>query len=136
MLNGLQQRAAQQKLRPEQLGFGGPLLARFCQPQVQHLAGVVPLVHRMMHIQAFVALQPDQVGLQQRSQHLGHFGFANAGFAFQQQRAVQAQRQKDGSGQAAIGNVHARAQRFLQRVYRAYFHRASSITQTDSSSII
>ena len=53
----------------------------------EELALVVPLVERGVLVQALVALQADQLGAAHRGQRLGDLGLADAGLAFEQQRA-------------------------------------------------
>ena len=62
----------------------------FEQPDLENLARVVPLVHRVADVEAFVALQADQFGVERRRQHLGDFGLADAGFALEEQRPLAA----------------------------------------------
>ena len=68
-------------------------------------ARVVPLVERLALLQAVVALQAQQLALQGARQRLGELGLADAGLAFEQQRALQLERQEDGGGEAAVGEV-------------------------------
>ena len=75
------------------------------RPQVQELAGVVPLVDGLRHVDALVALEPQQRPARPRRQHLGHLGLAHAGLALEQERALQGQGQEDGRGQALVGEV-------------------------------
>ena len=48
------------------------------RPDVQQLAGVVPLVHRLVGVDALVALQPDQLAAEHRGERLGDLGLADA----------------------------------------------------------
>ena len=59
VLERLQQRPAQQELRPEQLARRR---ARLGRPDRQQLALVVPVVDRVVEVDALVALEPDQLG--------------------------------------------------------------------------
>ncbi len=85
-------------------GFGGRAdgLGR---SEMQELAGVVPFVDGLGHIDAFVTLQPQQLTARPSRQHLGHFGLAHAGFAFEQQRAAQCDREEDHRSQAFVGQI-------------------------------
>jgi hypothetical protein len=72
---------------------------------VQQLRGVVPFVERLALLQPVVALQAQQLALQRLRQRLGQLGLADAGLAFEQQRALQLQREEHGRGQAPVGEV-------------------------------
>ena len=74
-------------------------------PQVQQLAGVVPLVDGLGHVDALVALQAQQLAAGPRREDLGHLGLAHAGLALEQQRPVEDQGQEDRRGQALVGQV-------------------------------
>jgi hypothetical protein len=47
------------------------------------------------HVQAFVALQADEIGAQRGRRRAGERGLADAGLALEKQRALQAQREKE-----------------------------------------
>ena len=49
-----------------------------------HLRGVIPLIDRGGDIETLVTLQPDQPAAEGRRQHLGDFGFADTGLAFEE----------------------------------------------------
>jgi hypothetical protein len=61
-------------------------------PDLQHLAGVVPLVQCLVGVDALVALQPDQLAAEHLGQNLGDLGLADTDLALEQDRAVQRQR--------------------------------------------
>jgi hypothetical protein len=116
-LQGLQQRAADQVAGLIDLALH--LLHAFTplhSPHVQQLRGVVPFVQRLALLQPVVALQAQQLALQRLRQRLGQLGLAHAGLAFQQQGALQLERQEHGRGQAAVGKVAHALQRLLQGV--------------------
>ena len=71
---------------------------------------MVPFIDGVADVQAFVALEADEVGAEAGGQGAGDFGFAHAGFAFQEQGAAQLECQKDGDGEAAVGDVAAVAE--------------------------
>ena len=71
----------------------------------QELALIVPLVERGVLVEAFVALQPDQLGAVHGGQRLGDFGLADAGFAFEQQRALEKFHQPQRGRDIAVGDV-------------------------------
>ena len=108
----LQQRPLQQEPRAEQLVdrvvVGDLPLGQ--GPDVQHLAGVVPLVQRLVGVDALVALQPDQLAAEDGGEHLGDLGLAHPDLALEQDRPLQAERDEQRGGQAAVGQVPALAQ--------------------------
>src|SRR5699024_10523340 len=82
----LQQRPAHEKARIE--NFAAEFLAighafRFGQANFDHLPRVVPLVDCRTDVQAFVALQPDQLAPERPRQYLRDFGLADTGLSFQ-----------------------------------------------------
>src|ERR1022692_1242810 len=108
-----QQRPLQQELRAEQLVdrrvIGDLVLGQ--RPDLQHLAGVVPFIERLVGVDTFVALEPDQLSVQDRGQHLGDLGLAYSDLALKQDRAMQRQPDEQCSRQPAIGEVSALAQK-------------------------
>ena len=90
----------------------------FGQADLDHLPRHVPFVRGLRDVQAFVALHAQQRCLQRGGQRLGELGLADAGLAFQQQRALQLQRQEHGGGQAAVGVVAGRLQGLHQGIDR------------------
>ena len=117
LVDGFQKRALDQELRAEQVDVRGVtvpgLPPGLHQANFQQLAGVVPLVDRVVDVEALVALQPDQIGAESGSQSAGDFGLADAGLAFQEQRAAQLQRQEDGDGEPPVSYVSLVAQQTL-----------------------
>jgi hypothetical protein len=77
------------------------------RPDLQHLPGIVPLVQRLIGVDALVALQPDQPPAEDLRQHLGDLGLADADLALQQDGALQRQRDEQRRRQAAISQVTA-----------------------------
>ena len=75
---------------------------------------MVPLVERLVGVDALVALQPDQLPVEHGGEHLRDLGLPDAGLALQQQGPVQREGHVDGSGQAAVGEVGALAQQSCQ----------------------
>ena len=71
----------------------------------QELALIIPLVERRVLVETFVALQPDQFGAVHGGQRLGDFGLADAGFAFEQQRAFEKFHQPQSGRDIAVGDV-------------------------------
>ena len=82
--------------------------------QLEDLARVVPFVDRVRDVQSFVALQADHVGIERRGNRGGERGLADAGFALEEQRAPQLQRQEQRHGQRAIGDVVLLRESLLQ----------------------
>ena len=56
---------------------------------MQQLGSVVPFIQRFALLQAVIALQANELALQCDAKRLGQLGFTDAGFALQQQRALQ-----------------------------------------------
>ena len=90
-----QQRAAHEEPLRVQLVLHHLPAARLDRPQVQELAGVVPLVDGLRRVDALVALQPDQLAAGPAREHLGHLGLADPGLTLEQERPLQRERQED-----------------------------------------
>ena len=108
MLQRLQQRAAQQELAPEQLARRR---ARLGGADRQQLALVVPVVDRVVEVDALVALQPDQRGAGRGGQRARHLGLAHARLALEQQRLLERDGEVGGRRQALVGEVALAGQR-------------------------
>jgi hypothetical protein len=80
----VQERPFEEELGPVERGDGAARVAE--RPDGQQLAGVVPLVERLVGVDALVALQPDELPPEHGGQHPGDLGLADAGLALQQQR--------------------------------------------------
>ncbi len=87
----------------ESLAAGAPL--GLGEPDLDHLARVVPLVDRRCHVEALVALQAQETPPERRRQHLGDLGLADPRFAFDEQRPVKRQGEKHRRRQAAVRHV-------------------------------
>ncbi len=74
-------------------------------PEVQQLAGVVPLVERLGRVEAVVALEPDERRAGPGREGPGHLGLAHAGVAFEEQRPLQPQGQEHGGGEPLVAEV-------------------------------
>ncbi len=113
-----QQRTQQRTLDQEAFGVQVARQAlarrprRFRQSDLDELARDIPLVGRRVDVQPFVALQADQFRVERGGENLGDFGLAGSGFAFDEQRSLQLQRQEYGRRQLAVGNVVARGKQF------------------------
>ena len=112
-VDGLQQRTLDQKTLAEQVvGYrlavdGSP---GFHQADFQHLPRVVPFVDRVVDVQTFIALQPNQFGVQAAGQRPGNFRLADAGFSFYEKGPLQLEGQEDSHGQSSVRNVLLLAQ--------------------------
>ena len=93
--------------------------ARLEQPDLEHLARVVPLVDRRVDVEALVALEADQPGPERRGEHLGELRLADAGLTLEQQRPSELEREEDGRRERAVGDVVAAAEVLGQRLDRA-----------------
>ncbi len=106
-LQGLEQRPLEQEVGSEDV-VGRRLVdlaAGLEQPDLEHLARVVPLVDGRVDVQALVALEPDQARVEAGGQHLGQLGLADAGLAFEEQRATELEGEEDRRRERAIGDV-------------------------------
>ena len=81
------------------------LAARFEQPDLEHLARVVPLVDRGVDVQALVALEADEPRPERCREHLRELRLADARLALEQQRAAELEREEHRRRQGAIGDV-------------------------------
>ena len=68
----------------------------------------------MSDVEPFVALQPDQIGLEHRGHRRGERRLADAGLALEKQRPLQAQRQEQRHRQATVGHVMLGVEALLQ----------------------
>ena len=57
--------------------------SNFGGAKMEKLPGVIPLIKRLRRIDAFVALKSNEFATSPRSEHLGKFGFPNAGISFE-----------------------------------------------------
>jgi hypothetical protein len=119
-LEGLEQRAADEELRPEDLaGIGARgLAARLEQPDLEHLARVVPFVDRGVDVEALIALEPDERRAEARREDLREFRLADAGLALEQERAAELEREERRRRERAIAHVIAFAERVLDALDR------------------
>ena len=90
----------------------------------QELALIIPFVERGVLVKAFVALQPDQLGAVHGGQRLGDLGLADAGFAFEQQRALEEFHQPQRGRNIAVGDV-ANGGEFVGDVFAIEGHNSS-----------
>ena len=87
------------------------VLARgFGKADRHHLRGVVPFVDRGGDIEAFVALQTDELTAERRGQHFGDLRLADARLAFEQQGPTELQGKEDDRRQRAVGDISRAAE--------------------------
>ncbi len=52
----------------------------FFELDAQHLLGIVPFVQCRIRVEPLITLKPYELGTKHFREHLGDFGFADAGF--------------------------------------------------------
>ena len=83
---------------------------------MQQLARVVPVVQRVMEVDALVALEADQPRALRSGKRARHLGLADPGLALEQERLLERRGQEDGGAQGLVGEVALRAQGLADRV--------------------
>src|SRR5712672_878001 len=78
---------------------------RFGQPDLDHLARIVPLVDGGGYVEALVALQAYERAAETAGEDFGNLGFTDTGLAFEKQGAAHLEREEYGRGEAALGHV-------------------------------
>ena len=94
-----------QELVREDVGLeAGPIrhTRRFGNPDLDHLARVVPLIDGRRHVQTLVTLESDQAPLESRGQDLAHLGLADPGLSLEEEWPPQTQRQVDGRSERPV----------------------------------
>jgi hypothetical protein len=86
------------------------LAARLEKPDLEHLARVVPFVHRGIDVETLVALEADQPRAERRGEDLGELGLADTGLTLEEQRPLELERQEHRGRQRAVRDVAARAE--------------------------
>ena len=81
------------------------LAACLAQPDLEHLARVVPLVDRGRDVEALVALEPDEPAAEHRREDLGDLGLADARLALEQDRPAELEAQEDDGRERPVGDV-------------------------------
>src|SRR5207302_1846292 len=104
---GLQKRALDQEFGPEDVVSLGAvdLATGLQQADLEHLAGIVPLVDRGVDVQPLVALEANQTRAEGRGEDLCQFRLADAGLALEQQRPAKLESQEDGCREGPIADV-------------------------------
>jgi hypothetical protein len=119
-LERLQQRSPQQELAAEELARLG---ARLGRTDRQQLALVVPVVDRVVQVDALVALQADQPRAGGRRQRTRHLGLADARLALEQQRLLERRREEDRGAEGLVGEIALAGQALRHVVGRGEAHR-------------
>ena len=86
---------------------------RLGHADLEHLARIVPLVHRRADVQALVALQADQATVQGLCQNLADLGLADPGLALEEQRPAELEREVERGRERPVGDVVAARQKLL-----------------------
>jgi hypothetical protein len=118
-LERLEQRPPQQELVAEQLARRRPGLGRADR---QQLALVVPVVDRVVQVDALVALQPDQARTGGGRERPRDLGLADAGLALEQERLLERGREEHGRGEPGVGQVAIAGERLRDVVGRLEAH--------------
>jgi len=79
--------------------------ARLEQPDLEHLTGIVPLVHGRVDVQPLITLQPDQLRLENSGERAADVGLPDTRFAFDEQRAIEREGEIHRCGEVAVGDV-------------------------------
>ncbi len=104
----LEQRAPDQELGAEELLLRDRALLR--RADVEELARVVPLVHRVRDVEPLVALQPNQPRGERRRERLRRLGLPHARLALEQHGLLEREREEERRREPAIGQVVGLAQ--------------------------
>jgi hypothetical protein len=126
VLERLEQRAPQQELAPEQLPG---LAAGLRRADRQELAPVVPVVDRVVEVDALVALQADQPRAGRRREGTRHLRLPHPRLALEQQRLIELRREVDSGAQTPVGEVALAGQGpddVVRRTQRGYAAASSS----------
>ena len=119
-LDRLEQRPADEEVRPEELLLGdGPLL---CGPDMQQLTRVVPLVDRVRDVQPLVALEPDQPGSPCVRECLRRLRLAHARLALEKDGLLERGGEEERRRETAVRQVVGAAQGGLELVHGPEVH--------------
>src|SRR6266704_110071 len=92
------------------------LATRLEEPDLEHLARIVPLVDGRVDVKPLVALEADEARAERRGEDLGQFRLADSGLALEKKRATELERQEHRGRDGAVGDVVARAKIVLDRL--------------------
>ena len=98
-----EQRPRDQELLAEHVGVFEGLPTCLGQPNPEELAGVVPLVERLGEIDALVALQPNEGGMQDVSQGFRRLRLADTRLPLDEHGLSQPDGAEQGSNRALVG---------------------------------
>jgi len=90
----------------------------FRDPDGDHLRRIVPFVDGSRHVEPFIALQADEAPPERCGEHLGDFGLADAGLAFEKQRPSHLKCEEQHGRERAIGQIVGRGQEIERRIDR------------------
>ena len=94
------------------------IAGRLDRLQIEHLPRVIPFVDRRVGVEPFVALQANQRRIENRREHLGDLGLADARLAFEQQRLAHLEHEVKRGRQRTVGDVLLLPQCGLERIDR------------------
>lgn len=78
---------------------------KFGRSEMEQLPGKVPLVNRLIDVNAFVTLESNQLPAGPSGQGVRHLGLTAAGLAFEEEWTVEHHGQEDRGGQTVVGEV-------------------------------
>ena len=104
-LERLEERPPDEELRFEDAATVADVAAGLAQPDLEHLARVVPLVDRVRDVEALVALEPDEPAAEARGEDLGQLRLADPRLTLEEQRPAELEGQEDGGRQRAVAEV-------------------------------
>ena len=81
------------------------LAFRFGDADRDHLRGVIPFVNRRRDVEALVTLEADQAPAQCGGQDLGNLGLADAGLAFEENRAAHFESEIKDRAERPVGQI-------------------------------
>ena len=103
--HGLEQRAFKEEAGAEEISLGVGRIGLAERADVQHLAGVIPLVERVVDVDALVALEADEITPQHGGEGLGELGLTDTHLALEEQGLAELECQQCGRRQAPVGDV-------------------------------
>ena len=121
VLERVEQRASQQEPAREQLSLVDASLGR---AQREQLSRVVPVVDRVVQVDALVALQADQARAGGRGERARHLRLADAGLALEQQRLLERDREVNAQRERPVSEVALGREGGTCRLDRADFRKA------------
>ena len=100
--------------------------------QMQHLPWIVPLVERGLRVEPLVALEADELGVQDAGEDLRDLGLAHPGVALDEERLAHLDREVEGGRHVRVGDVGLPLEGVHHRADRG-FHRLLSDAATKRS---